>query len=30
MFAKTPIRSKFLMPYFLNLIAGGDGSLPDY
>jgi hypothetical protein len=26
MFAKTQIQPKFLMVYFLNLIAGGDGS----
>jgi hypothetical protein len=30
MFAQTHIQPKFLMAYFLNLIAGGDGSLPDY
>ncbi len=30
MFAKTQIQPIFLMAYFLNLIAGGDGSWTDY
>lgn len=30
MFAKIHIKPNLLLAYFLNLIAGGDGSLPDY
>ena len=30
MFRKKHITTNFMLPYFLNLIAAGEGSLPDY
>jgi len=31
MFSKKHINStNFMLPYFLNMIAAGEGSLPDY
>jgi hypothetical protein len=30
MFSKKHITINHMLPYFLNLIAAGEGSLPDY
>jgi hypothetical protein len=30
MFLQKHISTNHMLPYFLNLIAAGDGSLPDY